>query len=247
MSRNLILSIFRYNPTDPESYPGMRNYQLKETENMNLFVALNMIRENMDPSLQFDFCCRSGVCGSCAMVINTRPGLACHTKTRDLPSRITLMPLPGFRLLGDLSVDTGAWFRSMNQRLRSWVHTDKEFDPWLREEAMDNSLAEKIYEMERCIECGCCIAACATARMRQDFLGAAAINRMARFMLDPRDKRQGREYFEVIGTEQGIFGCMGLLGCQDVCPKNLSLQDQLAYVRRKMGWQALKSILPGQG
>lgn len=244
MSRTLNLSIFRYNPADPSSTPKMKEYRMMETENLNLFVALNKIREEQDPSLQFDFCCRAGICGACAMVINGRPGLACHTKTRDLPRKITLNPLPGFKLVGDLSVDTGTWFRSMNEKVESWIHTDKEFDPQAEEEPMDNALAERIYELDRCIECGCCVAACATAQMRSDFLGAAALNRIARFVIDPRDERTEKDYFEVVGTDQGIFGCMGLLGCQDVCPKELPLQDQLAFVRRKMGFYALKKILP---
>jgi fumarate reductase iron-sulfur subunit len=37
---------------------------------------------------------------------------------------------------------------------------------------MDPDLADKIYELDRCIECGCCVAACGTARMREDFVGA---------------------------------------------------------------------------
>ena len=32
---------------------------------------------------------------------------------------------------------------------------------------------------------------------------------------------------------------MSLLGCHDVCPKQLSLQTQLAFVRRKMAWVGL--------
>ncbi|MCA1742636.1 MAG: fumarate reductase iron-sulfur subunit [Desulfovibrionales bacterium] len=244
MARKLVFSIFRYNPADPQSKPEMKNYELTETENLNLFVALNKIREEQDPSIQFDFCCRAGICGACAMVINGRPGLACHTKAKDLPDKITLTPLPGFKLVGDLSVDTGTWFRAMNEKIESWVHTDKEFDPEAEEERMDNSLAEKIYELDRCIECGCCIGACATAQMREDFLGAVALNRISRFIIDRRDKRKEKDYFEVVGTDQGIFGCMGLLGCEDVCPKDIPLQDQLAYVRRKMGFYALKKIIP---
>lgn len=245
MVRMLNLEIFRYNPHDPDSKPRMQSFYLDETENMTLFIALNRVREEQDPSLQFDFCCRAGICGSCAMVINGRPELACHTKTADMPEQITLMPLPGFELIGDLSVDSGKWFRSMNERVESWVHTDKQFDPDASEERMENHVAEEIYELDRCIECGCCIAACATARMREDFLGAVALNRMARFMIDPRDERSPEDYFEVVGTDQGIFGCMGLLACEDVCPKNIPLQDQLGYLRRKMGAHALKRMIPG--
>jgi fumarate reductase iron-sulfur subunit len=240
MGRQLTFNIFRCNPMDPASKPHMDAFKLEETESLTLFIALNKIRENQDPSLMFDFCCRAGVCGSCGMVVNGRPGLACHTKTKDLPEEITLLPLPFFKLVGDLSVDTGSWFRDMYQRVESWIHSDKSFDPLAKEDRMENSVAEQIYELDRCIECGCCVAACGTARMRTDFLGAAGLNRVARFLIDPRDKRTTQDYFDIIGNDQGIFGCMGLLACEDVCPKHLPLQDQLGFLRRKMAL----SILP---
>ena len=244
MARILQIDVFRHNPADPGSSPRMQTFYVDETESMTLFIALNRIREEHDPSLQFDFCCRAGVCGSCGMVINGRPGLACHTKTQDLPKQIVLLPLPVFQLIGDLSVDTGTWFRDMHERVESWIHTDSEFDPEALEEPMDNTIAETVFELDRCIECGCCIAACATARMRPDFLGAAGLNRIARFVMDPRDERTDDAFYELIGTDEGIFGCMSLLACDDVCPKGLSLQTQLAFVRRKMGWTGLKQLLP---
>ncbi len=242
MARKLTFHVFRYNPLDPSSQPHMQDFFLEETDSLTLFIALNKIREEQDGSLQFDFCCRAGICGSCAMLINGRLDLACHTKTRDLPDEITLLPLPVFKLIGDLSVDTGNWFRAMNEKVESWVHTDKVFDSKAEEERMDNTLAEEIYELERCIECGCCVAACGTANMRPDFIGAVALNRIASFMMDPRVERLEKDYFEVVVTDEGIFGCMGLLGCEDVCPKDLPLQDQLGMIRRKMGWGAIKHL-----
>jgi fumarate reductase iron-sulfur subunit len=220
----------------------MEEFVLEETDSMTLFIALNRIREEQDPSLQFDFCCRAGICGACGMVINGRPGLACHTKTKDLPGEITLLPLPVYKLVGDLSVDTGTWFREMYNKTESWIHTTKEFDETALEERMDNKQAVEIYELERCVECGCCVAACATARLREDFMGAAALNRVARFLIDPRDQRTEADHYEIIGNDMGIFGCMGLLACEDVCPKHLPLQNQLGFLRRKMGITSLKKI-----
>jgi fumarate reductase iron-sulfur subunit len=242
MSRTLHFDIFRYNPQDPASTPRMQQYVLDETENMTLFIALNRLREEQDPSLQFDFCCRAAICGACAMVINGRPNLACKTKTKELPTHVRLLPLPVFKLVGDLSVDTGTWFREMYTKVESWVHTSKTFDPALIEERMDNKVAEDIYELERCIECGCCVSACGTARLRDDFLGAVALNRIGRFRVDPRDERTDSDLYELIGNDAGIFGCMGLLACEDVCPKGLPLQDQLGFLRRKMGITAIKTI-----
>ncbi|MFP4071657.1 MAG: fumarate reductase iron-sulfur subunit [Desulfovibrionales bacterium] len=242
MSRILQFDIFRYNPQDPNSTPHMQQFVLDETENMTLFIALNRLREEQDPSLQFDFCCRAAICGACAMVINGRPGLACKTKTKEMPDQITLLPLPVYKLIGDLSVDTGTWFREMYNKVESWIHTKAEFDPNAMEERMDNQVAEQIYELERCIECGCCVSACGTARLREDFMGAVALNRVARFRVDPRDERTDSELYEIIGNDYGIFGCMGLLACEDVCPKHLPLQNQLGFLRRKMGITAVKNI-----
>ncbi|GAB6177302.1 fumarate reductase iron-sulfur subunit [Desulfobaculum senezii] len=246
MARTLTFNVFRYNPQAGETMPRMQTYTIDETASMTVFIALNRLREEQDPSLKFDFCCRAGICGACAMVINGRPCLACHTKTMDLPDEITLLPLPFFKCIGDLAVDTGVWFQDMNRKIESWVHTDKEFDPAASEERMDNDTAEAVYELDRCIECGCCVAACGTARMREDFLGAVALNRIGRFVIDPRDKRTDKDYFDIIGTDQGIFGCMGLLACEDVCPKGLPLQDQLGFLRRKMGLHAFKRLFSGR-
>jgi fumarate reductase iron-sulfur subunit len=68
------LHVMRYNPRDPASVPHMQTYELEQADGMTLFIALSEIREKQDPSLQFDFVCRAGICGSCAMVINGRPG-----------------------------------------------------------------------------------------------------------------------------------------------------------------------------
>ena len=239
--RELSIRILRYNPQEPDRAPYMQTYRVHEAEGMTLFIALNEIREKQDPSIQFDFVCRAGICGSCAMVINGRPTLACRTLTRSLGTTITLAPLPGFELIGDLSVNTGKWMRAMSERLRTWVHMkDDEPDLSKIEARMDPKLAQDIYELDRCIECGCCVAACGTAQMRADFIGAVGLNQIARFRLDPRDTRDDADFYEVVGDDDGVFGCMSLLGCHDVCPKQLPLSTQIAFIRRKLVANGLK-------
>lgn len=240
MGRLLTFKIFRYNPTKENDQPHVETYQLEEVPRLNVFSALNRIREKQAPDLMFDFVCRAGICGSCAMMINGRPTLACRTLTADLPETIELFPLPFFKLLGDLSVDTGIWFRQMGERLESWIHSRKEFDPTAIEERMDNETAVKVYESERCIECGCCIAGCATAQVYPNFIGAAGLNRIGRFLFDPRDERGDQEWFELVSTDEGIFGCIGMMACDDVCPKDLPLLEVFAYIRRKISGIAVK-------
>src|SRR5262245_63289255 len=126
--RKLKISILRFNPQDKESVPRMQTYEIDEAENMTLFIALMEIREKQDPSLQFDFVCRAGICGSCGMMINGSPTLACRTLTKDLGTEISLAPLPVFELIGDLSVDTGKWMRGMSERMKPWMQL-KETEP----------------------------------------------------------------------------------------------------------------------
>ena len=83
------------------------------------------------------------------------------------------------------------------------------------------------------------MAGCGTARMREDFVGAVGMNRIARFRLDPRDSRSDADWYDIVGNDDGVFGCMSLLACQDLCPKQLPLATQIAYLRRSMarqGW-----------
>lgn len=239
--RQLKISVLRYNPQEPGSVPRMQTYVIEEADGMTLFIALNEIREQQDPSLQFDFVCRAGICGSCGMMINGRPTLACRTLTRSLEPEISLAPLPVFELIADLSVNTGKWMRDMSERLQAWVHANEsDIDLQRLEQRMEPEVAEKIYELDRCIECGCCIAGCGTMRMREDFVGAAGLNKLARFRVDPRDQRSDEDFYELIGDDDGVFGCMSLLACHDVCPKNLPLSTQIAFLRRKMaavGWK----------
>lgn len=241
VNRKLHIRVLRFDPHQPAVAPRWQTYVLDDAPGMTLFIALSEIRERLDPSLQFDFVCRAGICGSCAMLVNGRPALACKTLTKNLEATFTLAPLPVFELIGDLSVNTGKWMRGMSERLQTWVHQQQaEVDLRRLEARMEPELAEQIYELDRCIECGCCVSACGTARMREDFVGAVGLNKIARFRLDPRDTRDDEDFYELVGDDDGVFGCMSLLGCHDVCPKQLPLQTQIAFVRKKMvamGWK----------
>ena len=234
-TRVLKFHVFKYNPLDCNDTPKLKTYEIEETPGMTIFVALNFIRDRLDHTLQFDFVCRAGICGSCAMVINGTPTLACRTLTSSFPAgEITLLPLPIFELIGDLSINTAKWMNDMSKDVKSWIHTQEQTNIDNIEKPMEPDIADEVFELDRCIECGCCIAACGTKRMRPKFKGAVALNKSARYALDPRDERTLEDMYEIIGDDEGVFGCMSLLGCDDTCPKHLPLQTKIAYLRRKM-------------
>lgn len=233
-ARRLSFEIFRFNPEQPEIAPYIDTFEIDERPYMTLYMALNEIRETQDSGLQFDFACRSAICGSCGMMVNGRPALGCRTLTGDLPETIRLHPLPVFKLIGDLSVDTGTWFRGMAERTEAWIHEQQPFDANAAEERMSDDVAQAIYEGDRCIECGCCVASCGVANLDPEFLAGAGLNRVARFMMDPRDARDDAEWMDIVADSNGVFACVGMMACADVCPKELPLLEVYAYLRRRM-------------
>src|SRR3989304_8207297 len=94
--RTLKLKIFRHDPSDTDSVPHFDAFEVTERPFMTVFLAMDDIQTNRDPSLLYDICCRSNVCGSCAINVNGQPMLACKTLTKDLPGEITLEPLRFF-------------------------------------------------------------------------------------------------------------------------------------------------------
>ena len=98
-TRVVKFSIYRYDP-DRDDKPRMQNIEveLQPTDKM-LLDALMRIKMSTDDSLSFRRSCREGVCGSDAMNINGKNGLACITNLRDLKEPIVLKPLPGLPVI----------------------------------------------------------------------------------------------------------------------------------------------------
>jgi fumarate reductase iron-sulfur subunit len=233
--REITITIFRHDPNDPNSMPHYQDYTLIERPGMTLYIALIQLYASIDHDLSFDFVCRAGICGSCGMIVNGKPRLACKTLTSEFEDgKITLLPLPTFKHIKDLSVNTGTMMNEVTKRVEGWIVSKEEHDISKIEKAVEPHVADDVFELDRCIECGICLASCGTKVMREDFVGAVGLNRVARFAIDPHDTRSDEDFYEIIGDDDGIFGCMGLMGCEDHCPKHLPLQSRIAYMRRKM-------------
>ena len=96
-------SIFRYNP-ECDAKPYMQPYTLAiDPRNHMLLDALLAIKEH-DETLTLRRSCREGACGSDAMNINGRNGLACVTPLSTLKEPVQVRPLPGLPVIRDLLV-----------------------------------------------------------------------------------------------------------------------------------------------
>src|SRR6187401_558486 len=95
------LSIFRFDP-ERDAKPYMQDYEidLAHTDRMLLDVIIRI--KEQDDTLTFRRSCREGVCGSDAMNINGRNGLACISRIADLREPVAIRPLPGLPVIRDL-------------------------------------------------------------------------------------------------------------------------------------------------
>src|SRR5574343_192266 len=111
MARTLKLKIYRYDP-DQDAKPYMQDVtvELKDTDKM-LLDALQRIKSDVDDSLALRRSCREGVCGSDAMNINGRNGLACITPLPGLKEPVQLRPLPNQPVIRDLVVDLSGFYK----------------------------------------------------------------------------------------------------------------------------------------
>jgi len=208
-------------------------FEVEEQPRMSVLLLLDEIRDNIDTTLHYEAVCRSSICGSCAIKVNGRPRLVCKPQTSDLPEDITLEPFDAFPLIRDLATDKSGFFRDLNHLLETWVHRDHEFAN--EDEIMPNELATRLYDTERCIQCGCCISACPAAGIA-GFIGATGSSKGLRFALDPRneDKEARQELLEILTSDKGLWGCHGVGACCNFCPKEIPLIAQLAGARMEV-------------
>lgn len=208
-------------------------YKVEEQPSMSVLVLIEHIQENIDASLYFERMCASAICGACAIKINGQPKLACKTQTSSLPSKITLEPLDVFPVVKDLATDKGKFFDELNKKLEAWVHRTTPFNP-KEEGKMSDELASKLYANERCIECGICVSACASASLGK-FIGASGCTKGLRFGLDPRneEKRAVDKLINILASDEGVWGCHGIGACENFCPKEIPLMKQMATSRKE--------------
>ena len=102
--------IYRYDPAK-DSAPYMKDYDVALDPHDRMLLDAMIRLKAVDDTLAFRRSCREGVCGSDAMNINGKNGLACITNLRELSEPIVLRPLPGLPVIRDLIVDMSQFFK----------------------------------------------------------------------------------------------------------------------------------------
>ena len=222
--------IYRYNPETDEQ-PYMRNYELDiEAGDMMLLDALLLIREQ-DDSLSLRKSCREGVCGSDAMNINGRNGLACITQLSSLKQPIELRPLPGLPVIRDLIVDMTQFFKQYHSIKPYLVNNDPPPETERLQSPAQRAELDGLYE---CILCACCTTACPSFWWNPDkFVGPAGLLQAYRFIVDSRDQATS-ERLDNLEDPYRLFRCHTIMNCVEVCPKGLNPTAAIGKIKALM-------------
>ena len=185
----------------------------------------------VDDTLSLRRSCREGVCGSDAMNINGRNGLACVTKLSELAEPVVIKPLPGLPVIRDLIVDMTLFFDQYHS-VKPYVIDDRPLPEKERlQSPQERAELDGLYE---CILCACCSTACPSFWWNPDkFVGPAGLLNAYRFIADSRDNALN-ERLDDLEDPYRLFRCHTIMNCVDVCPKGLNPTLAIGRIKELM-------------
>jgi len=224
------LSVYRYDP-DRDQRPYLQDYVV-ELEHADRMLLDALVKAKVqDDSLSFRRSCREGVCGSDAININGRNGLACVTKIAELPEHVTLRPLPGLPVIRDLIVDMTQFFKQYHSIQPYVINHDA---PPERERLQSPADREELNGLYECILCACCSTACPSFWWNPDkFVGPAGLLQAYRFIADTRDQATN-ERLDKLEDPYRLFRCHTIMNCVEACPKGLNPTRAIGKIKELM-------------
>ena len=223
-------TVYRYDPDSGEN-PHYDTFEI-DLDNCGPMVldALIKMKAEADPSLTFRRSCREGICGSCAMNINGRNGLACTTAIEDLSGEIRITPLPAMEVIKDLVPDF-THFYAQYASIKPWLQTVST-TPSGKERLQSPEQREKLDGLYECILCACCSTSCPSYWWNSDkFLGPAILLQAYRWLADSRDEMTG-ERLDELEDPFRLYRCHTIMNCANVCPKGLSPARAIAEIKK---------------
>ena len=223
-------TVYRFDPDSGEN-PRYDTFEI-DLDNCGPMVldALIQMKAELDPTLTFRRSCREGICGSCAMNLNGRNGLACTTAIEDLPGEIRITPLPHMEVIKDLVPDF-THFYAQYASIQPWLQTVSA-TPSGKERLQSPAQREQLDGLYECILCACCSTACPSYWWNSDkFLGPAILLQAYRWLADSRDEMTG-ERLDELEDPFRLYRCHTIMNCANVCPKGLNPARAIAEIKK---------------
>ncbi|QUJ67801.1 succinate dehydrogenase/fumarate reductase iron-sulfur subunit [Photobacterium sp. GJ3] len=211
------VNILRYQPEQDDT-PHIQTYEVPFDATMSVLDALNYVKDYLDKDLSYRCSCRMAICGSCGVMVNGVPKLACKCFLRDYPDGVTIEPLANFPIEKDLVVDMTPFIERLEAIKPYLIGNPRQPEDGTN---LQTPAQMDLYkQFSGCINCGLCYAACPQFGLNPAFIGPAALTLAHRYNLDNRDFGNA-ERMKLINSENGAWGCTFVGYCSEVCPKHV--------------------------
>ena len=215
---NVTVSVRRFNPKSQRLEES--KYTLAVGRFTTALAALLHIRDSYDNTLAVRYSCRMGICGSCGVVINGKPSLACETRILNEAKNgnVSISPMLAHPVLKDLVTD-----------FDDFLKKHESVDPVLiRKNNKEKMEAKNLYDQDSasikrflpysyCIMCGLCMDACPVVNSNPEFIGPQSLSQVYRYHADSRDQG-GSSRTNLVDSLSGAWGCEFAGECSKVCP-----------------------------
>lgn len=194
-------------------------YNISE-ENITLLAALDYVKENIDSSLAYRSGCKSGICGSCSVLVNEKESLACKCKVSD---KDTIKPLKYVKVIKDLVVDV--------KQMEDLLKNNKTYLEELSNEKILKK-DEKLVDLQsNCILCQSCYSSCPVYEVNKEFKGPYILTRVLRYVNDKKELNINNKLDSI--QTNGIWDCTLCGNCTIACPQFIDPKTDIMNLRMK--------------
>jgi len=244
-TRHILVEVLRYQP-DRSAEPYVQSWPVEFTDDTSVLQALQGIKDFSDGSLTFRWSCRMAICGSCGMMIDGVPRLACRTFLRDfLPGPLRVEALAHFPIERDLVVDAEDFMTKLAS-IKPYLVPREPRSLAEGEYRQSPAELERFEQFSHCINCMLCYAACPQYGLDSRFLGPGVTALLHRYNADSRDGGR-EERMPLIHAEEGVWSCTAVGYCSEVCPKQVDPANAVNQNKTASAIDWFARFLPGRG
>lgn len=198
-------------------------YEAYANDRTTVLGAMLDIKDYQDNTLSIRCNCRMGICGSCGMVVNGKPVLACETNLMKVSGggAVEISPMLGHPALKDVVTDFEDFF-NRHKSVSPTLYRDDQKEKYAarKEYAQSKEDLDRYLPYSYCIMCGLCLDACPVVNSNPNFIGPQALSQVYRYYSDSRDQKGKRRLFDVDSVEDA-WGCEFSGSCSTACPKGV--------------------------
>lgn len=217
--KTIEIEVLRYRPGQ-DAEPVLQRYRVPFTDDMSVLQGLQHIKDELDGTLSFRWSCRMAICGSCGMMIDGKPRLACQTFLREyFPGTVRVEALAHFPIERDLVVAVDDFVAKL-QSIKPYIIPKQPRTLAEGEYLQTPAQLEQFEQFSSCINCMLCYAACPQYGLDPRFIGPGVLALLHRYNADSRDGARA-ERMQVVNAEEGVWTCTAVGYCSEVCPKHV--------------------------